>query len=390
MKKYNIAIFITGILTAIITGILYHLNLVGDFNKIIIIIAAIFGLATLSVNCMKNWFKSIIFAVIICLITIGIGKITVITGYVGTYAYTSINNVVQINKIVENESTIHLFSYDGYDYYTDSAYSQMYKIKKNGLFSTIEANAMLIEKDAYETLTDHFGIFYEVNNNTYFSHIEDNKISISAPIGQKDEIVFVKIINKDNKVFYTYLNPEDPSRLFQEMGIVSKIYDMGSTTMLVMKPTKVIDGTVTGDDGVASSETKQYFITITDQKLISSYVTEVKFDGIASYHTRINYYIYKEKFLDIEIYEEAMKSLDKDSDDYKNAEKQLKLLKEQIISYTCELCYEDVHQDYELRLYRVFLPSGALSETPDITIIEIKYGELYWYGETNLTLEELK
>ena len=66
------------------------------------------------------------------------------------------------------------------------------------------------------------------------------------------------------------------------------------------------------------------------------------------------------------------------------------MLKEQIVSYTCELCYEDVHQDYELRLYRVFLPSGALTETPDITIIEIKYGELYWYGETNLTLEELK
>jgi hypothetical protein len=390
MKKYNIALLTISVLTAIVIGILYHCNLVGDFNKVIIIIAAVLGLITLSINCMRNWFKSILFAFAICFIVIGIGKLTVITGYVGTYAYTSINNVAQINKIVKNESTIHLFSYDGYDYYTDSAYSQMYKVKQNGLFSTIEANTILIEKDAYETLTDHFGIFYEVNNNTYFSNIEDNKISISAPIGKKDEIIFVKIINKDKKVFYTYINPDDPSRLFQEMGIVSKMYDIGSTTLLVMKPTKVIDGTITGEDGVASSETQQYFISITDQKLIASYATEVKFDGAASYHTRINYYLYKEAFLDIEIYEEAIKSLEKDSDEYKKAEEQLKLLKEQIVSHTCELCYEDVHQDYELRLYRVFLPSGALTETPDITIVEIKYGELYWYGETNLTLEELK
>lgn len=389
MKKLNIAIFTTGIATSILLGVLYHINLLPKFDMLILIFGAVFATVILSLNCIKNWFKSIILALTIFLIVVGVGKFTVITGYVGTYTYASINNVIQLNNVVKNESTIYLFSYDGYDYYTDSAYSQMYKIKKNGLFSTIEANTILIEKDVYDTLTNHFGVFYEVNNNTYFSGIEDNKIAISAPIGQKDEIVFMKIINKDKKVFYTYLNPDDPTRMFQELGIVSKMYNLGKTTLLVAKPTKVIDGT-TSDESIESSQTQQYFITVTDQKVISSYAAEVKFDGAALYHTRINYYLYKEAFLDIEIYEEAMKSLEKDSEEYKKAEEQLEELKAKIVSYTCELCYEEVHQDCEIRLYRVFIPTESLSETPDMTIVEIKYGDIYWYGETNLTLDDIR
>lgn len=389
MKKLNYCIGALAIFAQIIIAICYHCGTISNINTTLIVSAIITGIIFLVVNSWHNWFYGLLIALCSLLIVFGVGKFAIMCGYVGTYTVAQTNNLIEINKIQSENNFIKIMSYDGDDYYVDDGYTYVYKITPNGLFSSIEAHSIMIDTDAENVFKNMLGEFYEVNNNDVFSNIGNVRVSIALVKGTLDNSCFLKMITNTNKVFYSYLTLDNPSKLIQDMNIAQETISIGNVQLVITKPSKIIDGTVDDSGNLEYVDGKQYIITSGDKTLLSD-LTLISFDENNGYYNRINYYLYKDYFAEIDKYSEELKSLTPETEEYKEMEKYINNIKAMISSYTCDLCYELVQPERTVRLYRAFIKDGELATVPNMNIIEIEYDDYYLYALTNITLDELK
>ena len=389
MRKLNYGIGFVAILSQIIIAIYYHCGKISNINTILIVSAVITAIAFLVVNSWHNWFRGVLIALCSIIIMFGVGKFAIMCGYVGTYTIAQTNNLIQINNIQSEKNFTKIMSYDGDDYYVDNGYTYVYKITPNGLFSSIEAHSIMIDTDAEKVFKNMLGEFYEVNNNDYFSNIGNVRVSIALVKGTMDNSCFLKMITDTNKVFYSYLTLDNPSQLIQDMNIAQETINIGSIQLIITKPSKIIDGTVDANGNLEYVDGKQYIITSGTKTLLSD-LTLISFDENNGYYNRINYYLYKDYFAEIDKYSEELKKLTPETDEYKEMEKYINNIKAMISSYTCDLCYELVQPERTVRLYRAFIKNEELATAPNMTIVEIEYDDYYLYALTDITLDELK
>jgi hypothetical protein len=247
----------------------------------------------------------------------------------------------------------------------------------------------MIDTDAEKVFKNMLGEFYEVNNNDHFSNIGNVRVSIALVKGTMDNSCFLKMITDTNKVFYSYLSLDNPSQLIHDMNIAQETINIGSIQLIITKPSKIIDGTVDANGNLEYVDGKQYIITSGTKTLLSD-LTLISFDKNNGYYNRINYYLYKDYFAEIDKYSEELKKLTPETDEYKEMEKYINNIKAMISSYTCDLCYELVQPERTVRLYRAFIKNEELATAPNMTIVEIEYDDYYLYALTDITLDELK
>lgn len=389
MKKINYCIGIFAVLSQIVIAILYHCGKVTNIQMTLVISAIITAIVFLVANSWNNWFKGALIAILSLAITFGFGTFATMCGYVGTYAVTQTNNLIQINKITEEKDFIKVMSYDGKDYYVDTGYTYLYEIERAGLLSSIEAHTIMIDSSAENIFNDMFGEFYEVNNNDAFSNIGNVKVSIAFVKQNLDNSCFIKLINNKNKVFYSYLTLDNPSKLIQDMNIAKDVIEIGQVDIIITKPSKIIDGTTSDDNALDYIDGQQYILTVGKQTILSE-ITLIAFEQDNGYYNRLNYYLYKSYFEEIEKYQNELEKLNKDTQEYKDMESYIQNIQNMISSYTCDLCYELVQPQRTVRLYRAFIKSGELESVPNMTVIEIEYDDYYLYALTEITLDELK
>ena len=375
MKKLNYFIGIASIIAQFIIAIMYHVGRIDNVNLAILITALFTGIAFVIANSINNWFKGVTIAILAFVVAFGLGKFAIMCGYVGTYTIAQTNNLIQIDKISKEENFKKIMSYDGKDYYVDSGYTYLYSIEQKGLFSSIEANAIMIDTDAESVFNGRFGEFYEVNNNDYFSNIDTVRVSIALVKEASDSSVFIKLINEDHKVFYSYLVVNNPSQLLSNIGVIQSKIQIGAVELFITKPSKIIDGTVDANGELNYVDGKQYIITA-GNRLYLSELSVVTFEEDGGYYNRINYYIYKEQFAEIEKYKAELDKLNPDTDEYKEIEKYVNSLESSMSSYSCELCYEVVQPE------RAFIKNGYLETVPNLNIIEIEYETHFVYATT--------
>lgn len=388
-KKINIGIFVAGFLAQAIGAILYHLGKIENIDTYILIISIITAMLFLIANSISNWFKGLLTAMLAFALLFGVGKFSVMLGYTGTYAIAQSNNLSEIHKIKTNENFIHVMTYNNQDYYVDNGYTYLYVIENNGLLSSVSANTIMIGSDAEESFDGFMGEFYEINNNDHFSNITNVKVAIALVKNNRDDSVFVKLINNDKKVFYSYLNIDDSIALLSDMNIVQETIPVGNVNLVLTKPTKIIDGTISGEGDIDYKNGKQYLITAGD-KLFLSDVNVLSFDKDNGYWSRLNYYLYREYFAEIEKSKAELDKMDPETEDYKELKKYIESLENSMNTYSVELCYEVIQPDKTIRLYRAFIKEEQLESVPDMTVVEIDYGENFVYAMTDITLDELK
>lgn len=388
-KKINIGIFVAGFLVQTIGAIFYHIGNIEKIDTYILIVAIITAILFLIANSISNWFKGLLTAILAFALLFGVGKFSVMLGYTGTYAIAQSNNLSEIHKIKTNENFTHVMTYNNQDYYVDSGYTYLYVIENNGLLSSVSANTIMIGSDAEESFDGFMGEFYEINNNDHFSNITNVKVAIALVKNNRDDSVFVKLINNDKKVFYSYLNVDNSIALLSDMNIVQETIPVGSINLVLTKPTKIIDGTVSGDGDLNYKNGKQYLITAGD-KLFLSDVNVLSFDKDNGYWSRLNYYLYREYFAEIEKSKAELDKMDPETEDYKELKKYIESLENSMNTYSVELCYEVIQPDKTIRLYRAFIKEEQLESVPDMKVVEIDYGENFVYAMTDISLDELK
>jgi hypothetical protein len=389
MQKLNYFIGIISVIAQSVISIMYHFGRIDNANTAILIVAIFTGVAFIIANSINNWFKGVTIAILAFIITFGFGKFAIMCGYVGTYTVAQTNNLIQINNISKEEDFKKIMSYNGKDYYVDNGYTYLYSIERNGLFSSIEANSIMIDVDAESIFNGRFGEFYEINNNEYFSNIDNVRVAIALIKDSSDNSVFIKLINEDHKVFYSYLVIDHPSELLNNIGVIQSTIQVGAVELLITKPSKIIDGTVDTNGELNYVDGKQYIITAGTRMYLSE-LSVVTFEEDGGYYNRINYYIYKEYFNEIEKYQTELDKLNPDTDEYKEIKSYIENLEKSMSSYSCELCYEIVQPDRTVRIYRAFIKDGQLEIVPNLNIIEIEYETHFVFATTEITLDELK
>jgi hypothetical protein len=338
---------------------------------------------------MNNWKKSFLLLIVSFIISFGLGKLAVMGGYAGTYIITQTNNLIQINKIINNDTHKYIMSYNGKDYYVDKDYTYLYEIEQNGLTSSIAANSIVIDTDAEASLSNYFSEFYIIYNNEKFSVDPNVQIAISLPKNLQDNSIFVKIINEEKKVFYSYITLDVYTQIAMDMNIVSETFDVGNTKIYITKPSKIIDGTTANEENVSYKDGPTYIIT-SNNKVFLSEMTALVFTEKPGYYERINYFLYKDYMQEIETYKAEMEKMDPSSDDYKKLQEQTELLTSAMVGYYTELCYEISLPEKTIRIYRSYMKEGVLEEVPNMNIIEIEYSDRFVYGTTNLSWDDIK
>ncbi len=387
MKTKNAFLITVSVLVQIILAILFHLNQIEDIDTAMLLAAGISAIVILIFNCIERWFKGIVIAFILFCCLIGCGKFSIMMGYIGTYSYAQINNNIAINKITKDENYHKIMSYDGYDYYIDNGYTYLYKIKKNGLLSQVTANSIMIASDAEYVFANAMGEFYAINDGPVFSNVKNDKLAISFTNNALDVSVFVKIISPENKVFYTYLTIDNPTQFIKDMNIVDKQYELGNTNLFLTKYSKIINGTV-DDDEVHYVDGSRYVLTVNDAMYLSN-TTMFEFSENLGYYDRLNYYIYKDYFAEINKCQDQMATIDPESEEYKELLGYIDNIKSLMNSYSVELCWEKIETNQSIRLYRTYLTGTQLEETPNITVVEIFDNGKYIYASTDLTIDDL-
>ena len=388
-KKLNIGIIMAGLVAQFVGAVLYHLGKIANIDTYILVTAIITALLFLIANSLHNWFKGTVLAVLTLALLFGVGKFSVMLGYTGTYFVAQSNNLSEIHKIKNNENFTHVMSYNDKDYYVDNGYTYLYVIENNGLLSSISANSIMIGSDAEESFKGFMGEFYEVNNNEHFSNITNIKVAIALVKNARDDSVFIKLINADKKVFYSYLTIDDTVSLLTDMNIVQETIPVGSLNLVLTKPTKIIDGTTTSDGDLSYENGKQYLITA-GSKLFLSDVSVLSFEKDNGFWSRVNYYMYREYFAEIEKSKAELDKMDPETEDYKELQSYIESLENSMDTYSVELCYEVIKPDKTIRIYRSFIKKEQLESVPDMTVIEIDYGENFVYAMTDISLDELK
>jgi hypothetical protein len=391
MKKTNLIIVISSIVVQLILAILYHFSKIEKIDRAAFIVAIIAAVLIVLINAVKNWSKAVFLSLATILLLMGSSKVFVSTGYSVAYAYAQINNNIAVNKIVsDQESYKLLFSYNGYDYYTDVGYTYLYKIKKKFAASEIEANSIRIEDDISSVVDEYSEIFYAMGNNDKVKVCDDHIISFSLVKEMSDSAVFLKIITGDNKVYYTYFNMDDIKQFMSDMNLIKNEIQIGKTTLALTPETKIINGSdANNGENVDVEEGKQFLLTMKDGSIYTSEITLISFADGVEYPNRVNFFVYKEIMQQIEAYQKELEGLPPETSDYEVLNNYIIGLQDQIVDFACELICEVENYPYVVRLYRIMEYGSDLTETPSISIIEIKTEDYYIYALTELEIEDL-
>lgn len=393
-KKSNIALLIMAGISELTLAILYHMGIVENGWRWILIAAAIWGILIITVNAMTNCAKACLYGVIVFAVTSGLGQMFLMTGYAATYVYMQSQNLRAISAVVggsEDATGSHtkLMSYQGYDYYVDSGYTYMYKIKENGLLSEIAASTIYIAADVESVFSENFGEFYTLSNKEAFTDLGSNSLSISFVRNSIDASAFIKIVSDQNKVFYTYFTLDDPAQMIKDLGIVSESYAIGSTNIYLTSASKIVNGTKSGENEILDYEDgRQYILTATGNVYLSEAVA-ISYGDEIGYSDRVNYFIYNKEITEIEEYRSALNNLDPESDEYAEIQTYIDTLETRMPVMACEMVHETISSGNSIRLYRIRDYSETLQTTPSITIVEIERDGYYIYGYTDLELDDL-
>ena len=382
-------IVIVGIIAELSIGILYHIGLVNELWAWMIIIAAACALMYIVTNNVDPIIRSVLYAIVIAAILIGAGRLSVSAGSTTSFMYINIKNQIMINNIEHEsekgiDSYIHLFDYGEKRYYTDAGYTYLYEIKDGNVFSEIIANGILIESDFNMVLDESFTDFYSIDDNNWFTDRSDDQISIAFYMDGKEDNCLIKILSPKNKVFYSYINIDKPLSLIKALGLEADNIKIGDTNIVLTPTTIISDGTGSSDE---TKEGKSYLLTLNNE-IYASETFAAKFEEGTLYEDRINWFIYKDVLDLIEEYKIKIEDLDPESPDREAMEAQISLLESSISTCQIELVYENAIENGAVRLYRIKDYSSIITEVPPISVIEIKVGDIYTYGLTDLTLDE--
>ena len=393
-QKKNIILLITAGLTELCIVIMYHFGIINSCWSWIVISAIAWGVIMIAVNALKHFTKALAFGLSVFMIAAGFGQVALLSGYAIAYIDTQARNLRTITTITDgavNDSGtyVKIMTYDGYDYYVDSGYTYMYKIKNNGILSEISAMTIYIASDVEKAFSNSFGEFYTVSGNKRFEDVGPCSISISFVKDSKDTSAFIKLVSKQNKVFYTHFPLDDPSQLVEDLGIAFTTYRVGSAEMSLTGASKIVNGTQAGNNEILEYENgKQYIVTVTDKTYLSE-ASAIAFGNEIGYSDRVNYFLYKDEIADIEEYKKALKDLDAETDEYKEVQGYIAALESQMHAMACEMVYESIVQGNSLRMYRIRNYAENLQTVPSITVIEIERADYYIYGYTDLELDDL-
>ena len=381
-------------ISELVVSLLYHFGVFSSWLKWVLIVAAFWGIVIIATNALTNFGKAFAFGFLMIFILLGMGRLFVTVEYATSYLYTQAQNARTISIIItdskQDASDFHsVMSYDGYDYYVDSGYTYIYKIKQNGLMSEITAFNIYIDTDVESVFQDNFGDFYAVDEKSAFSNLGRDTVSISFVKSRSDSSAFMKIVSPQNKVFYTYFPIDNPIQLVADLGIVLERYSIGSTKIILTKASQIINGTQIGNNEILNYENGKQYVVSTTESVFLSDAMAISFGDDIGYSDRINYFMYSDYILEIEEYKTELNLLDPKSDEAKEISTYITALEAQMPIMACEMVYEDIATNESIRLYRVRDYAETLQTTPSITVIEIEKDGYYIYGYTNLELDDL-
>ena len=388
MKQINKIISIIFLFITLVTCILAHAGVIKNIDVVLIIVAGITALTFLVFHCFTNWKRSILIALLAFCVIIGAGKLMMITGNVGAYIFAQTNNSIQGYTIMHSDKYRKVMSYQDIDYYVDENFEYLYCIEQKGLIVNVQANAIMIGSEAEHVFKDLLSDFYLIDDNPAFSDKTDISVSIGFPTQIKDANVFIKLIDKDNKVYYSYLLSSNIKQFVRDLNIVYDEIQINNLSLWVTKANKIIDGTDDSEE-IKYKEGHRYIITATSS-LFTSELFTIEFKDKTTYYERVNTYIFRDYIASIEEYEQELNKMDPNSDDYKTLKAEIDALRNSMSGVTTELCYEFVQGDQTIRFYRAFNPSETITEVPDINIVEIEKSGQYTFATTQLSIEEFK
>jgi hypothetical protein len=386
-NKNNLLIIILGSIVEIIVCVLYYFGFMQNVNRAMIIVAAVTAIILLALNCLKKCGAAILLCLLSFLFLIGVGKIGIMTEYGITYTSAMINNTKTVNDIVKSDNYHRVMSYGDKEYYVDNGYTYLYEIEKMRLGYSVVANNIMIREEIENEISLYACEFYSLETVRAFSNMIHDKVAISFINGVADNGVIVKLISTSNKVFYSYIEVEDARSFVESLGISDLLFTIGHSNFYLTKPSKIIDGTVSGEEA-DFIDGRQYLLT-ENGKLSASPITYIEFEEDSTYYNRVNYYIYREYFEQLKKYEDGLATMVPDSEEYKTMASQIESLKASMSSYTCELAYEQISGQSTIRMYRAFIMDGEVTEVPKISIIEIYKDGKYIYAYTDMEIEDL-
>lgn len=392
--KKNILLVILAVVSEVAISILYYFGIIQNGFNWTLIVAAFCGIAMIAINALTDFPKSFFAGLLLFTVLSGVGQLSLSIGYTASYLYTQAQNMRTIS-IITNDSenggdNYHsLMSYDGYDYYIDSGYTYVYKIKEDGFSSKITAFNIYIDSDVESVFEDNFGDFYSIKDKKAFCNLGRDLISISFVKNRNDSSAFIKIVSPQNKVFYTYFPIDNSSQLISDLGIVYERYNVGSTDFILTTSSKIVNGTQIGNNEILNYQDGKQYIVSTSGAVFLSDAIAISFGDDIGYTDRINYFIYSDYIVEIEEYKKELSLLEPESDEAKEVSAYISTLESQMPIKACEMVYEFIGTTESIRLYRTRNYTDSLQTTPPITVIEIEKDGYYIYGYTELELDDL-
>ena len=319
------------------------------------------------------------------------------------YTYASISNKTMINRIENNVDYSKLFSIDDSTYYVDKDYMYLYEIDKSKK-NTIDAYEIMIDSDIEKyldlsesgdqihtsgiKLTPFFSfpaLSTGENNKTSIDEYSDERVSIAFVMNSNEYNAMLKIINKDNKVFYTYI-PIKSNSIIRNLQIKDISYSTSMTNITITKPIVIVDGIVS-DEEIDFIKGSQYMITINNDVFVSK-VELIEFDDNVDYVDRVNQYIYNDTLMSLYECQELLDSMSENDEDYNTTKAVIEALEASLYKKTVELVYEKSIDEFEIRMYRVI--NTGDTKMSDASVVEVYRDGIYYYGNISIDLDELK
>ena len=279
-NKVGKIIVAVGVLCEGILGAVGYFGLVGNAWIWMLGVALITAILYMVATTGKDMLCVAIYAVCLCLVLIGAGRLTMSMTSTAVYMHVTFHNYQAVTNIergsaLDEPTHIRLFEYDGYQYYTDTGYTFLYQIKRNGLQTEVHANTIALEKDFINTFGTSTTEYYAMDEALGIEDQSQDRIAIAFPLEVSDPCVFIKIVSPENKVFYTYLDIGDKARLLEDLGIVSESISIGSASILVTGTTVIQDGTGNSED---QEEGDRYMLSSDGNLLFASHLAIAKYE----------------------------------------------------------------------------------------------------------------
>lgn len=362
-------------------GIMSFLGAITNFWLCSIVVAVVAAIAYIIVTTKKEMLCVSIYAVLIGVILIGAGKFSASASSTVSGIHVMIHNynaVVRIEEgsVGEDPAYIHLFDYDGYNYYTDSGYTFLYKIQRDGLSTEVYANKIAIEKDFASAFGNSSTEYYSFDNNENVVDRSDDKIAVAFVLDSSEECTFLKIVSPANKVFYTYFDIDDPVSFVKDLGIAGESISLGSHSVFVTAPTVIQDGTGNTD---GEEEGKRYLISINGNKLFASSLAAARFNEDAAYSDRVNWFLYSEVEKLIAEYKKELSGMAVGTDEANALAEIIKEAEASVIPYQVELTNERFFGNRAVRVYVAGDVSGNYAGA-NVGVIELYIDGVYLYG----------